>query len=113
MALALGVFVGAPPRAVAAPCAAAAVIVFAVRHRPGLSWSLVPWRLLVLTEGLFLVVTALARHGGTAVPAYLAGTSTLRTVAVAGAVSNLVNNLPAYLAVETTVPPDDSGAPPA
>jgi len=105
VALAPGVLLGAPAWAVATPCAAVAVAAFMIRRRPGVAWSLLPWRLLVLTEGLFLVVTALARHGGTAVLAELAGASTGRTVAVAAAASNLFNNLPAYLAVESAVPP--------
>jgi arsenical pump membrane protein len=95
---------GVPPWAAAAPCAAAAVGVFAWRARGELGWGLLPWRLLVLTEGLFLVVTALAEHGLSALLAAVSGDSVLRTTAVAGVSSNLVNNLPAYLAVESAVP---------
>jgi arsenical pump membrane protein len=104
VALAPGVLAGAPPWAVAVPCAAAAVTVFAVRRADVLRWSLLPWRIVLLTEGLFLVVTAIARHGATALLAYGAGQSVLGTAAVAAAASNLVNNLPAYLAVEPAVP---------
>jgi arsenical pump membrane protein len=80
------------------------VALFAGRQRHDLAWSLLPWRLVILTEGLFLVVTALARHGGTQLLTRLDGHSTLATTAVAGAASNAVNNRPAYLAIETTVP---------
>jgi arsenical pump membrane protein len=104
VALAPGVLAGAPPWAVALPCAAAAVAVFAVRRVGVLGLSLLPWRIVVLTEGLFLVVTAIARHGATALLAQGVDESTLRTAAVAAATSNLVNNLPAYLAVEPAVP---------
>jgi arsenical pump membrane protein len=104
-ALAPAVLLGAPPWAAAAACAAACVAVFAWRQRQDLAWSLLPWRLVILTEGLFLLVTALARHGGTQLLTRLEGHSTLATTVVAGAASNVVNNLPAYLAIETTVPP--------
>ena len=96
--------VRAPPWAAALPCAAAAAAVFALRAPNQLAWSLIPWRLLVLTEGLFLVVTTVARHGLTALLADLSGASVWRTTAVAAAASNLLNNLPAYLAVEPAVP---------
>ena len=69
-----------------------------------MTWSLIPWRLLVFTEGLFLVVTTIARHGLTALLADLSGGSIGRTAAVAAAASNLVNNLPASLAIEPAVP---------
>jgi arsenical pump membrane protein len=104
-ALAPAVLLGAPPWAAAVPCAAACVAVFAWRQREYLAWSLLPWRLVIFTEGLFLVVTALARHGGTELLTRLDGHSTLATTLVAGAASNAVNNLPAYLAIETTVSP--------
>lgn len=66
---------------------------------------MVPRRIVIFTEGLFLLVTAVARHGGTRLLVHLVGHSTLATTATAAATSNAVNNLPAYLAVENTVPP--------
>ncbi|MCW2541464.1 MAG: arsenite efflux rane protein ArsB [Frankiales bacterium] len=104
IALAPGVLLGAPPWAVAVPAAAVTGLVFAIRRRSELSLGLLPWRIVVFTEGLFLLVTAIARHGGTRVLADVIGQSTLGTAATAAAVSNAVNNLPAYLAVETAVP---------
>jgi arsenical pump membrane protein len=104
IALAPLVLLGVPPWAAATPCAAVCVVVFALRQRKELTWSILPWRIVIFTEGLFLIVTTLARHGGTQLLAHLVGHSTLATTAVAGATSNVVNNLPAYLAVETTVP---------
>ena len=104
VALAPLVLLGVPPWAAAAPCATACVAAFAVRKRKQLSLSLLPWRIVIFTEGLFLIVTAAARHGGTRLLDHLVGRSTLATTTVAGATSNAVNNLPAYLAVETTVP---------
>ena len=105
VALAPGAALGVPPWAAAAPCAAAAVAVFLIRGRDQLSWSVVPWRILILIEGLFLVVTAVARHGLTDLLRHLSGDSTLRTTAVAAGASNALNNLPAYLAIEPVVPP--------
>jgi len=81
-----------------------AAFTFALRARRALSWGLIPWRIVVLTEGLFLFVSALARHGGTRFLADLSGHSVLATTFTAGAASNAVNNLPAYLAVEPAVP---------
>ena len=64
-----------------------------------------PWRLVVLVEGLFVVVQAVGPIGldsllrdGIGVP--------LQTAFVAAGGANLVNNLPAYLAVERVVPHD-------
>jgi len=105
VALAPGVLLGAAPWMVALPCAAAAAGVFAVRDRAALRIGLVPWRIVIFTEGLFLLVTALARHGGTQLLHALIGHSALATTFTAGVTSNAVNNLPAYLAVETAVPP--------
>ncbi|SOD71412.1 arsenite efflux membrane protein ArsB [Jatrophihabitans sp. GAS493] len=105
IALAPGVLAGAAPWAVAVGCAGAATVVFLIRQRRALSWSLLPWRILVLTEGLFLTVSALADHGGTRLIERLTGDNTLATTAVSAGASNAVNNLPAYLAVETTIPP--------
>lgn len=104
LALAPGVMIGIEPWIVAVPCALAAVLVFAARSRHHLVLNLIPWRIVLLTEGLFLVVTALSLHGGRELLTTLAGHSTLATVVTAGAASNLVNNLPAYLAVESAVP---------
>ncbi|WP_380169490.1 SLC13 family permease [Jannaschia sp. R86511] len=76
-----------------------------VRARHLLSTSLLPWRLVLLTTGLFLVVQTVADRGLSALLAELAGTGEgaldLLRLAGAGALaSNTVNNLPAYLALE-------------
>ncbi|MGI8682396.1 MAG: SLC13 family permease [Mycobacteriales bacterium] len=87
--------------------AGAAVLVtgFAVRRPKAIRFALVPWRLVVLVEGLFLLVRAADDHGLVAVLRTAAGTSgaalgILRTAGVGAAASNLINNLPAYLAME-------------
>ena len=86
----------------ASACALAAAALSLWRKRSALTTDLVPWRLVVLVTGLFLVVAAagplgvddLLRHGvgGTAV-----------TAAVG---ANAINNLPAYLALERVTPHD-------
>jgi arsenical pump membrane protein len=103
LALGPGVLLGAPPWEIAGPCAVAAVAAFGLRDRSLLSWSMLPWRIVILTEGLFLAVTALATHGLTQLIASAQGTSVARTVAVSALGSNAVNNLPAYLAEEPAI----------
>ena len=104
LAIAPGVLAGAPPWAIATVAALTAAVVTVIRDRHALTWSLVPWRLIVLTLGLLLVVATIALHGGTAAIAKLVGTHTLATAAVATGTSNAINNLPAYLAIEPAVP---------
>ncbi|MBD9700075.1 arsenic transporter [Flavimobilis sp. GY10621] len=91
--------------------AAVLAVAFALRERgapgtPGaLRWNLVPWPTLVLVSGLFVVFEA--AHGA-GLGAWLArvagegeGTLDLLRVAVTGMLgANLVDNLPAYLALE-------------
>jgi arsenical pump membrane protein len=95
------------PVAVAASLAAGVVVVaFAVRRRSSLRWQLVPWRLVLLVEGLFLVVSGLGPHGLDTAISDAAGTGGgVRLAAAAAAGANLANNLPAYLALERVVPP--------
>ncbi|MFH5210026.1 SLC13 family permease [Antrihabitans sp. NCIMB 15449] len=107
-ALAPAVLVGIAPAVAASVCALATVVVFAVRDRAGLEWSLIPWRLVVLTEGLFLVVGALSRHGLTDLLARLAGDSPWLASIVGAGAANLVNNLPAYLAIEQAIAPGET-----
>lgn len=90
------------------PALAAAIVlivVFAIRQRATLRFSLVPWQLVLLASGLFLVVetghvlglttllSAASGHGESPV-------DLLQLAAVGAGGSNLVNNLPAYLALE-------------
>ncbi|ANJ25551.1 SLC13 family permease [Agromyces aureus] len=81
------------------------VIAFAVRRPAVLRFELVPWQLVVFASGLFLAVEALHAVRATDVLGVLAGTGhsplDLLQVAGVGAFSaNVVNNLPAYLALE-------------
>jgi arsenical pump membrane protein len=88
-------------------CIAAVVLVgfFAVRKREELKFSLLPWQIVLFASGLFLVVEAANGLGLTVVLDALVGTgestaSLLRLAGVAVASANLVDNLPAYLALE-------------
>lgn len=98
---------GLPVAWVAAALAAVLVIAFAVRRRDALRLSLVPWRLVVLVVGLFLVVAAGQAHGMGDLLASVTGQGSslgelLRMSGVATVGANVVNNLPAYAALEPT-----------
>jgi Na+/H+ antiporter NhaD/arsenite permease-like protein len=90
------------------PAAAAAVVLvvtFAVRRPSTLRFSMVPWQVVLLASGLFLVVEAAHSVGLGTLLAAVSGTGTspldlLRLAATGAAGSNAVNNLPAYLALE-------------
>lgn len=106
VALLLPALVSGIPVAIPAGIAALfLLLVFVVRRRSALRWSVVPIQPLLLTMGLFMVVAALHDHGlGTAL-ARVAGTGdgfpSLLQLAALGVVSaNGINNLPAYLALE-------------
>ncbi|NYF09870.1 Na+/H+ antiporter NhaD/arsenite permease-like protein [Leifsonia sp. AK011] len=81
------------------------VVAFAIRRSRTVRFSLIPWQLVVFASGLFLVVEAGHSLGMTAALAQVAGTGTdlgsLLRLSLSGLVgSNIVNNLPAYLALE-------------
>ena len=102
VALALKIPVG-----VSAPVAAVIVVVaFLVRDRARLAWGLVPWQLLIFVTGLFLVVPTLSRYGLADLMRWMIGSGgdPYRTAAVGAGLSNLVNNLPAYKALEQVIP---------
>jgi Na+/H+ antiporter NhaD/arsenite permease-like protein len=89
--------------------AAVAVLAFAVLDRAQLRLGLLPWQLLVLVSGLFLVVPTLSRHGLSQVMTALVGTDggetgMFRAAAAGAALSNVLNNLPAYTAGEAVIP---------
>lgn len=85
------------------------VVAFAVRRPAELRWSLVPWRLLVLVPGMFLVVETVNAHGLHALLTAAVGPDgglggMLRSAGVGAGLSNVLNNLPVYMAGEAAVP---------
>jgi arsenical pump membrane protein len=104
-----GILAGLQIGVAATGAAAIAAAVFAWRRRPALRPALIPWQLLVFVTGLFLVVPTLMRYGLSDVMTALVGTTdgfggSLRAAAAGAGLSNLVNNLPAYVAGESVVP---------
>ena len=97
--------VGLPVAGAASGAGAVAVAFCLWRKRAAVRWSLIPWRLVLLVEGLFLVVEAVGPRGlDNLLRDGLGGP--LQTAFVAAGGANLVNNLPAYLAIERIVPHD-------
>ncbi|WP_193753634.1 SLC13 family permease [Microbacterium testaceum] len=98
--------VGLEPWMPALGAAIVLVAAFAWRAPAALGIRLVPWSLLVFAGGLFLAVGALEALGIGRVTSVLAGTGddlvSLWQVAGVGALAaNGINNLPAYLALES------------
>ena len=98
--------IGLDPWMPALAAAVVLVIAFALRAPRALGIRLVPWSLLVFAGGLFLAVGALEAVGIGRVTSVLAGSGddlvSLWQVAGAGALAaNGINNLPAYLAMES------------
>jgi arsenical pump membrane protein len=108
LVIAPGVLAGIPPWVAASVSALAALVVTAARDHSALRWTLVPWRLVLLPLGLFLVVATVAKHGGTQLISSLIGHHTLTTATVAAGAGNLLNNLPTYLAIEPAIPNGDT-----
>ncbi|MFF3502943.1 SLC13 family permease [Streptomyces sp. NPDC003247] len=92
-----------------ATATAVVVAAFAVRDRSALRLSLVPWRLLVMVPGMFLVVETVNANGLHDLLAAAVGdddglVGMLRAAGVGAGLSNVLNNLPVYLAGESAVP---------
>ncbi|HUR05720.1 MAG TPA: SLC13 family permease [Nonomuraea sp.] len=104
-ALLLKVQVGAA----ASAAALVVVVAFFVRDRTRLTWSLIPWQLLIFVTGLFLVVPTLSRYGLADLMRWMIGAEgdPYRTAAVGAGLSNLINNLPAYQAIAGVIPSSD------
>lgn len=81
------------------------VAAFLFRRRAVLRFGMLPWQLILLAGGLFLVVEAAHSLGLGAVLATVSGTghdltSLLRLAGTGALGANVVDNLPAYLALE-------------
>jgi arsenical pump membrane protein len=103
-AFAVAVVAGVPLAAAAVGAAVVILAAYAVRRRDRLTVRLFPLRLLVLVVGLFLVLGAADRTGFGDLLRRLVGESEWRTAGTGALLANLVNNLPAYVAVEAAVP---------
>jgi arsenical pump membrane protein len=113
-ALACLFFIGAILAGMTLPVASGIAMVlllaaFAVRRRRALRLSLIPWRLPVFVTGLFLVVQTITLHLLSHVLSGLIGSSggilgTFRAAGTGAALSNALNNLPAYLSGEAVTP---------
>ncbi|ALG15590.1 arsenic transporter [Kibdelosporangium phytohabitans] len=108
----IGILVGVPIGIASSISAGVLLIAFLVRNRSRLGLRLIPWRLLVFVIGLFLVIDTLGKHGlGDLIQSVVgADDGALGAARAAGAgagLSNLVNNLPAYVAGEAIIPPDN------
>jgi arsenical pump membrane protein len=103
------VLAGLPLELASAVGAGVVVIAFGVRRRSALHAGLLPWRLIVLVVGVFLVVQTVSRHGLDTLVGDLIGGSadgmlgTARVAATGALLANLVNNLPAYVAGEASL----------
>lgn len=96
---------GLPVWLPATVAAFAMIAVFLARRRSVLRFGLVPWQLLLLASGLFLVIEALHANGLGELLARVSGTGedplALLRLSLAGMVgANAIDNLPAYLALE-------------
>lgn len=106
MVLLLPALVSGIPVQIPAMAAAAVLLgLFLWRRRSALRWSMVPWRPLMLTAGLFMVVEALHANGLTQFLSGIAGSgdglpALLQLAGLGAGAANAVNNLPAYLALE-------------
>ncbi len=108
-AILAGVHTGVQLGVAAAVPAVVAVAAFSLRDRTALRPALIPWQLLVFVTGLFLVVPTLERYGLDDVMRSLVGdddgtAGALRAAFAGGGLSNVLNNLPAYVAGESAVP---------
>lgn len=107
--LVVGILVGVPIGVASSVAAGVLVIAFALRRRSALRPGLIPWRLLVFVVGLFLVVQTISAHGLDGLVRGLIGvddgvSGSARAAGVGAVLSNVVNNLPAYVAGESAVP---------
>jgi arsenical pump membrane protein len=97
--------IGLPVWLPASVAAVVLLVLFLFRQPRRVRMSLLPWRLVVLVQGLFLFVATLGAHGLDRLLGDAAGHSNsalgvLRTAGVGAGASNLANNLPSYLALE-------------
>jgi len=91
-------------------CTAPVVGVFLLRDLEAFNWRMVPVRLFAFVIGSFLLVGTISRHGLGEVLAGLVGTDPgtagiARAGLLGATLSNLLNNLPSYVAGEAAIIP--------
>jgi arsenical pump membrane protein len=111
-AFALLVLLGVSLAVSSLTCMGVLAAVFLFRDRAAFSWRLIPFRLLTLVTGLFLVVLTIDRYGlgnllGSLIGAAAGAPGVARAATLGAVLSNLVNNLPAYVAGEAVVANSD------
>jgi arsenical pump membrane protein len=105
-----GAAAGAPIEVMAPIAAAIVVVAYLVRRPRSLrNWRLLPIQLLGFVTGLFLIVDTVRLHGLGRLLGQVMGDDggaggVLRAAGVGAALSNTINNLPAYYAAEAAVP---------
>jgi arsenical pump membrane protein len=97
--------VGVDVTLAAAVAAAVLVVACLVRRRSSLTWRLLPWKVVLGVSVLFVLVQLAHDHGLGRVLGLAAGTGhawpdLLRMTGIGALAANLVDNLPAYLALE-------------
>lgn len=103
------ILAGVPAWACALAVAVPLAVLARLRRAPVAVARLVPWLMIVGVSALFAAVTALGPHGLDALLSDLAGRSGgLRLSASAALSANVVDNLPAYLALERVTPHPDT-----
>ncbi|MEO3743334.1 SLC13 family permease [Plantactinospora sp. B5E13] len=104
-----GILFGVEIGLASAVAAGIVLVGFLFRARERLTPALVPWRLLVFVTGLFLVLQTVGRYGLEELVTALVGADpgalgAFRAGATGATLSNVVNNLPAYVAGEAAIP---------
>jgi arsenical pump membrane protein len=85
------------------------LLAFAFREPRALRWQMIPWRLPVFVTGLFFVVQTISLHLLGPLTRALVSSSpgvsgVFRAAATGAGLSNVVNNLPSYVAIEQAIP---------
>lgn len=106
------VLIGVPLAVSSLACTGVVAAAFLVRDRAAFTWRMIPLRLLAFVTGLFLVVQTIDRYGlgrllGTVVGSNAGAEGVARAATLGAILSNVVNNLPAYVAGEAVVTNSD------
>jgi arsenical pump membrane protein len=98
--------IGLAPWKIATPAAIVLAVATLLRGGRVQLASAVPWRVVILVTGLFLAVATLGEHGLDAALGHVTGHGPFVTQLTGAGAGNVVNNLPSYVTLERTIPPD-------